>query len=674
VIVPIRRIRGAAAVVLLAALAVARAELAPAPTSLSEIRGMSQEQAASGLPVRIRGTVTFSNPHFATLFIHDGERGIFVEQEASFDAAGPAAGDLVEIHGVTGSGLFAPVIKAREITVLNTGPLPPPMRVGGEELSRPDQDSNWIEIEADVREVTQSGPDILLECQAGPCNFTTLIQSPAPMEGVPWDLADSRVRIRGVAATIFNTSRQMTRRLVRVNGIDDIVPLAGAAGSSSPPRRVTIDRLFRVDGPGPGELVRIDGIVHLALPGRGFYLRTDQGSIWVQTAQPVAAAPGSVLEVEGWPRAGRMKPFIRARRATHVGVGVSSGPLELAASEALNSRYDSELVVVEADLLDVIRSAEGLTLELRDTNLVFRAALVGGFADMPADLLPGSRLRVTGIAEISSSPKFQPLRDDSQLLLRLRSPADLQVVSRPPWWTPRRVAGAAAAIIATLLLVYLLARIRRRREQETQRREFEAVLAERGRFAREIHDSLAQGLTSISLQLECVRDELSADPVQALSHVETARALVRDSLSEARRTVWNLRPLALGEADLATALQRQAAELTRDGKVVCTQEIEGMPRPLPADHESALLRIGQEALTNAVRHAGAGRIVVRLRFGGDWVTLTVRDDGRGFDVAERVGKGYGLTGMHERVAALGGSLSIDSKPGDGTEVSATLPT
>jgi len=248
----------------------------------------------------------------------------------------------------------------------------------------------------------------------------------------------------------------------------------------------------------------------------------------------------------------------------------------------------------------------------------------------------------------------------------------VEVLSLPSWWTTRRVVMASAAIIACLLAIYARNRNKRRRKHEAQRREFEAVLAERGRFAREIHDSLAQGLTSISLQLECVRGEVDSDPDKARHHLENARSLVRDSLREARRTVWNLRPLALGEADLATALQRFATELTRDGKLAAHQEIEGTPRPLPAECENTLLRIGQEALTNAVRYSAAGRIVVRLRYGSDWVALSVRDDGQGFDVADRVGKGFGLTGMHERVAALGGSLSIDSKPGEGTEVSATL--
>ncbi|TAE78481.1 MAG: sensor histidine kinase [Verrucomicrobia bacterium] len=672
-IVSISRFRGIALSLLWVGFAVG--DLRAESGTIEGIRAMSPERAGQGLPVSLRATVTFSNPRFATLFVHDGRAGLFVEQDADLKGVRLVAGDLIEIEGVTGAGLFAPVIRAREIRVLGSGPLPASLRVSGEELSRPDQDSNWVTVEADVREVTQAGSDILLECQAGPCNFTTLIQSGGAQEVVPWDLADRRVRIEGVAATIFNTGRQMTRRLVRVNDVSDVVPLDTNSEGSGPPRMVTIDRLFRVDGPGPGELVRLSGIVHLALPGRGFYLRTEVGSIWVQTAQPIAAVPGSLIEVEGWPRAGKMKPFIRARRATIVGGGVASDPLALAARDALNSRYDSELLAVEADLLDVIRTPEGLTLELRDTNLVFRASLTGSFPHLPDDLRPGSRIRVTGIAEISSSAQVQqPLREDSRLLLRSRSLDDLEVLSRPPWWNLQRAAWAVGSGLVLLLLIYGLAQIRRRREQETQRREFEAVLAERGRFAREIHDSLAQGLTSISLQLECLRDDIAVDPVRALSHVETARALVRESLGEARRTVWNLRPLALGEADLATALQRQAAVLTRDGRVICSQEIEGVPRPLPAEHESALLRIGQEALTNAVRHAGASRIIVRLRFGAGWVTLTVRDDGRGFDVVERVGKGYGLTGMHERVAALGGSLSIDSKPGDGTEVSATLPT
>jgi signal transduction histidine kinase len=655
-------------------------QVAPAEsvlTSAAEVRALSPEEAAKAHPVKIRGFVPFVHPEGRALFLHDGTSGVFVEQPAEGDLVWPAIGDRLEITGVTGEGLFAPVVRgidggAPGIAVLGHGDLPEPRRVGPDELERPDLDCEWVEVDARVREVLMNSGQMVLECQTGVCEFHVLVEGPLPPESVPWDLAESRVRIRGVAATIFNTGRQMTRRFLRVNSLADVIRL-DPPGRTAEPRLVRADELFRFTGAGPDELVRVRGMVTLAIPGSGLFLRTDGGGLWVQTAQPLETVPGSIVEADGWPRVERMKPILRARSARVTGKGEVPRPLKFDGREVLHAQHQAEFVSLEAELLDVFRGEDGTTLELRDRATVFRGLLGSRDGDMP-ELVPGSRVRVNGIVQISSAGAFAPLQEEDKLLLRLRSPADVEVLSLPPWWTTPRVVMASAAIIAGLLAIYARNRTKRRRKHEAQRREFEAVLAERGRFAREIHDSLAQGLTSISLQLECVRDEVIAEPDKARAHLETARLLVRDSLREARRTVWNLRPLALGEADLATALQRFAHDLTRDSKIGCSQGIEGTPRPLPADHENALLRIGQEALTNAVRHSRPNKIVVCLRFGTDWVTLAVRDDGCGFDVAGRAGKGYGLTGMHERVAALGGSLSIDSMPGEGTEVSATLPT
>ena len=662
---------------LLAAFALLASATAQEPlTSARAVRDLTPETAATGLPVKITGVISFANEPAITLFLHDGKDGVFLEQPVG---AGnwPRSGDRVEVSGITGKGLFAPVVcgsngKGPEIKMLSHAPLPEPRAIDGAELARPELDCDWISVEARVREVYMNDGDIVFECQAGTCDFHVLLEGPLPPESVPWGLAESRVKIRGVVATIFNAGRQMTRRFIRVNELSDVQPIPEGRDQADPPL-VRADELFRFSGAGGDDLVRVRGIATLTIPGRGLFLSTDGGGLWVQTAQPVEAKPGAEVEVVGWPRVGAMKPMLHARAAKLLGSGSPPQPLAMQALEVLHAKHESELVSIEAELLDVFRGEDGTTLELRDPGMIFRGLLAEHDGALP-DFVPGSRIKVTGIAQITSAGAFAPLQEEAKLLLRLRSPTDIQVLALPPWWTTRRVIIAAAAIIAAMLAVAAFVRMKRRREQETQRREFEAVLAERGRFAREIHDSLAQGLTSISLQLECVRDDIPADAAQARGHLETARGLVRDSLREARRTVWNLRPLALGEADLATALQRFAHELTRDGKASCSQEIEGTPRPLPADHESALLRIGQEAMTNAIRHAAANKIIVRLRFGTDWVTLTVSDDGRGFDVAERAGKGYGLTGMHERVAALGGSLSIDSSSKHGTEVSATLPT
>jgi signal transduction histidine kinase len=661
------------------------AELNPSPpesaplTSIQQIRNLSPEQARAGLPVKIRAVATFSRPAYATLFIHDGTGGIFVEQAPKTnDGKHAKTGDQLEVTGVTGEGMFAPVIKGAAdqdavVTVIGPGTLPEPRLIDGAEMSQPSLDSDWVSIETWVSEVSIDGRDVILLCRSDHCDFHLLLDNPQPTESVPWDLAESRVRARGVVATTFNRGRQMTARFLRVASISDIQPLSPKRTKTTEPQLFRPDELMQARGPGPADLVRVRGVATLALPGRGLFLQVDSGGLWVQTAQPIAATPGTVIEVIGWPRPGELKPFIRAHRASIMGTTTPPSPTPLKASEALNTNHDAEWVSVEAELLNSSHGPDGTTLELRDADVVFRG-LVPDVPDvvMP-DLKPGSRIRISGISRVTSVGGMI-LRVEDKLRILARGPADVELLSPPPVWTARNVTILATLIIAALLGIYGLARARRRREKHTQRRAFEAVLAERGRFAREIHDSLAQGLTSISLQLECVRDQLAVDPVNAANHVENARGLVRDSLKEARRTVWNLRPLALGETDLVTALQRYATNLATSRGIAFRQQIEGTPRPLPHSHEDTLLRIGQEALTNAARHSSATEVCQTLRFGPGWVTLIVSDNGQGFDVVTRVGKGFGLTGMHERVAGLGGSLSIDSRPDHGTEVSATLPT
>lgn len=648
-------------------------------TSIQQIRTLPVEAIKEGCPVKVRAVVTFAKPSYATLFIHDGTAGIFVEQApGKNDATGPKTGDLLEVTGITGEGMFAPVIMGVDgrdplVTVIGPGTLPEARHIKGAEMCQPGIDCDWISIDTWVSEVRMAGTNAFLTCHSEYCDFEILLEGPLPPESVPWDLVESRIRVRGVVATTFNRDRQMTARFLRAPSISDITPLDPVPGKTTEPRQVHANELMRANGPGPDDLVRVQGVTTLAIPGRGLFLRVDGGGIWVQTAQPIAATAGTIIEVIGWPRPGELKPFIRAHRASVLGTTTPPEARQTTAGEALRASQDGDWISVEAELLDSSHGPEGTTLELRDADVVFRS-LVPDLAKVPMAVIePGSRIRISGIARIKSDGSLI-LRVEDKLLILARTAADVEILSPPPFWTVRNVTIFSTALFAGLVAIFAITRARRRREKKIQRREFEAVLVERGRFAREIHDSLAQGLTSISFQLECVRDQLAIDAKSAASHVETARGLVRDSLKEARRTVWNLRPLALGETDLVTALQRFATNLSGDGRISFSQQIEGSPRPLPPSHEDTLLRIGQEALTNAVRHSSATEIRQTLRFGSGWVTLIVRDNGQGFDVVTRVGKGFGLTGMHERVASLGGSLSIDSQPGHGTEVSATLPT
>lgn len=198
---------------------------------------------------------------------------------------------------------------------------------------------------------------------------------------------------------------------------------------------------------------------------------------------------------------------------------------------------------------------------------------------------------------------------------------------------------------------------------------------ERRRLAAEIHDTLAQGLTGIITQLQAVT--AADDPAVARDHLERAQALARQSLGEARRSVQDLGPGALEHDALHEALKKTVAEWSVRAGIRAEFTATGTVEPLHEEIEATLLRIGQEALANAARHARATRVGVTLSYMDGEVTLDVRDDGRGFDPfalpPRGVSGGFGLGGMRARAERLAGTVDIESEPGHGTAISARVP-
>jgi len=210
--------------------------------------------------------------------------------------------------------------------------------------------------------------------------------------------------------------------------------------------------------------------------------------------------------------------------------------------------------------------------------------------------------------------------------------------------------------------------------ERSEAREHKVVVEERTRIAREIHDTLAQGLTGIVIQLEAADDVLVDQPEQARFHVLQAKTLARQSLAEARRSVWALRPLALGADDLGYAFLHLVGKLAKDSGTSIGFTLRGALRPLSDDIEHHLLRIGQEALTNALKHADADEIRVTLTCEDNGIELSVEDTGEGFELDSLIHqRGLGLRGMRERAASLGGTLKITSAPGQGTRVHVAAP-
>ena len=218
------------------------------------------------------------------------------------------------------------------------------------------------------------------------------------------------------------------------------------------------------------------------------------------------------------------------------------------------------------------------------------------------------------------------------------------------------------------------------RDEITQRQkskiQFAAVLAERNRLAGELHDTLEQTLTGVSLQVEAVARHWAGTPEAAPKHLELARTLIRQGQAEVRRSVWDLRSQMLEADDLPSAFAAIGKRMTDGTPVRIEVEVRGTAQRLPEIIENQLFRIGQEAITNALKHARPGRILIVLSYQTDSLGLTVSDDGCGFQSNGPMSAGqghFGLVGMRERAKRLGGKLAVESAPGQGTRVVVQVP-
>lgn len=251
--------------------------------------------------------------------------------------------------------------------------------------------------------------------------------------------------------------------------------------------------------------------------------------------------------------------------------------------------------------------------------------------------------------------------------------ASIDIRLRPYFYETYWFYGLCLVGLSLVAWGFYRARVRR------LEREFSAVLAERNRIAREIHDTLAQGFAGISVQLELVARLLERAPETAKKHLDEARKLVRDSLAEARRSVWDLRSQALEENDLPAALSETAKRLVAGTEIETEVRVSGTYRRLNRVIEDNLLRIGQEAMTNAIKHAQARRLRIDFKFEPERLRFSVRDDGRGFESGaqtarpDRSNGHFGLIGMRERAEQIGGRFSLQSKPGEGTEIIVEVP-
>jgi signal transduction histidine kinase len=302
----------------------------------------------------------------------------------------------------------------------------------------------------------------------------------------------------------------------------------------------------------------------------------------------------------------------------------------------------------------------------------------------------GSRVALTGICELElrRTEKAGWVSIDNFHLL-LDSTRGISVLETPPWWTPKRLAIAISSLFVILLLVMFWVMALRRQvanrsdklaheiaAREAASHEFDVTLRERSRLAADLHDSLEQSLTGLALQLEAVALYRESAPERGSHHLQLARKFLDRSRSEVRSTIWDLRTQGLSGTDLASVIRESAADLAAGLPLEIAIDSDASHQPLPAVIASNLVLASQEAITNALKHSGASRIDVTIRYQSAVLTLTVRDNGTGFNPKSAPGQAdghFGLQGIHERIKRLGGTFTLESTPGHGTTLTFIIP-
>jgi signal transduction histidine kinase len=698
------------------------AEPASAPlTRIGDVTALAQAPLLRGHPVQVTGIVTVSEPDWdGRFFLQDSSGGIFVE---NFGPR-PVLGSVVRVDGVSAPGSFAPIITLAHCEELGMAPLPEPRQPPIRDVIAGLYDSLRIQVQGMVRSVRLQGNRFVVDLLVGGVRLPVV--TPAPQGIDPQAMVGRLAQVRGTAAA---TSHERLRHLTHVNLF---VPSASdfiiQPGTPSDPFDFAVIPLGEVGGfrrseSGDGR-VHVRGVVSHVREGGELFLQDASGSMLVREPRAQAFHAGEVVDVVGFVDTENYLPVIndalvRQRREAPREPVVK----QVDEAELLDGLHPYALVSLRGRVLSGVliraRRPDGspgrtmLSWTLANDRITFVAEMEVPRDTQDASLLPvGALVRIDGLVDSDSTENGRPVH----LRLLIPSREHTAVLESAPWLTAGRLVQAlgVGSLVAlafsfwtiTLsrknarLLVAAEERERARRElaeayekldervrertrqlrsemssRKSAELQFKAILGERTRLAQELHDTLVQTLVGISFQLDTAAKLFDRGSAEARGYLETARELIRQSETELRHSIWDLRSRALDLFDLSRALTEHGTRIVGAAGLAFSVNSEGQPRPLPEVVEENLLRVAQEALANVVRHSRATSVELRLLYREREVVVEICDNGRGLDtLTESITdkRHFGLVGMQERMKRIGGRLEIEAAPGQGLLVRASV--
>jgi signal transduction histidine kinase len=694
-------------------------------TNAAAVLALSADEALPGIPVTVTGVVTAAQTNWSgQFFVQDASGGVFVDNRGG---PRPVPGDRVEVSGSSHPGGYAPIISKPHWKKLGTAPLPEARPVTIERLMSGAEDSQRVEISGIVRTAQfSSGNTIGVELVSGGYRLRAYFTFVPDLD--PQSLVGAKVLVRGTAATAYDSAQLrhlLTVTLFIPRPADFIIEEpAPASPFDAPVIPLNGIAQYRMDR-SPGNQVHVKGVVTYQRKGEDLFLQDAIGGLQVKTKTPESVSPGDVVEAVGFPAVENFLPVLEDavfRKTTDPRANLE--PTNTTVADLQKGLHHADFIMLQGRLLDRLmrgigKNAAGpgiqTTLVLQTSNFIFVAEKDTSEPNSFLTAIPiGSLVEVRGVCllETGDDGKIKSFR------VLLPTSHDVRIIEKPGWLTPQHLLASLVVVFIILLVAVgwtvlvakknsvlkslvqeketaqrelqeahdqLEERVRERTAQlkveMTARKEtelqFRAVLTERTRLAQELHDTLEQTLTGIALQQDMVANQFEKNPDSATHHLKLARSLMRQSQVDLRRSVWGLRSRAEEQFNLTSALTTSVRQITGDTGIRIEIETAGEAGPVSEIIEENLLRIGQEAVTNIVKHSGAALVKIELQFNPRHVVLQIHDDGKGFNPEACAGPKdghFGLLGIRERTERLGGQILITSEPGGGTSVRVEIPT